>query len=407
MANILQQVQTYQDSGLAYLVNSFCYINKANKKFKDFDKIEANLGDTVTFDLPPRYTTNNSLVAVFQDSEQRAQSLTVNNAVNTAYQFSNQEFIFNAERYMEKFGKSAVLEIGSKVEADVAQVNINNTYRFFGDGVTAINSFTQLAQALAFFRNYGAAKDATRGIIPDINVPAIVGTGLNEFALDRNNRTAMSWELGDFARCEWNSSNLLPVHNAGNVGNNATTLTVVSINAAGDQLTMSGAAAADANAIKEGDLLQFQDGVAGQPNMRYLTFIGHEVSANPVQIRATADVASDGAGQVIVPIFPALVDAAGQNQNINNAVAAGMELKALPDHRAGLIYAGDALYLGMPRLPEEVPFPTANHMDPDSGASMRMYYGSLFGQNQRGFVHDIIWGKTLVDEYAMRLVFPL
>jgi hypothetical protein len=315
--------------------------------------------------LPPRYTTNNSLVAVFQDSEQRAQSLTVNNAVNTAYQFSNQEFIFNAERYMEKFGKSAVLEIGSKVEADVAQVNINNTYRFFGDGVTAINSFTQLAQALAFFRNYGAAKDATRGIIPDINVPAIVGTGLNEFALDRNNRTAMSWELGDFARCEWNSSNLLPVHNAGNVGNNATTLTVVSINAAGDQLTMSGAAAADANAIKEGDLLQFQDGVAGQPNMRYLTFIGHEVSANPVQIRATADVASDGAGQVIVPIFPALVDAAGQNQNINNAVAAGMELKALPDHRAGLIYAGDALYLGMPRLPEEVPFPTANHMDPD------------------------------------------
>jgi hypothetical protein len=61
----------------------------------------------------------------------------------------------------------------------------------------------------------------------------------------------------------------------------------------------------------------------------------------------------------------------------------------------------------MPRLPEEIPFPTANKSDPESGVSLRMYYGSLFGQNQRGFVNDVIWGKTLVPEYAMRLLFPL
>jgi len=42
--NILQQVQTYQRSGLGLLLNLACHISTSNKKFKDFDKIQANLG---------------------------------------------------------------------------------------------------------------------------------------------------------------------------------------------------------------------------------------------------------------------------------------------------------------------------------------------------------------------------
>jgi hypothetical protein len=408
--NTLQTVQTYQDSGLAYLINSFAFINMANKKFKDFENREANLGDTVTFDLPTRYTTTNSLIAKFQDSQQRVQSLTVNNAVNTAYSFSNQQFVFNVREYMEKFGKSAVLEIGSQVEANVALNAESHTYRFYGDGITAINSYTQLAQALANFRDYGAAKDNVRGIIPMANVPSIIGTGLTQFVPKRNDEIAMSWMLGDFSNCEWLQSNLLPLHTAGTVGQANTTLTLVSTNDSTGknvtQLTFSGASASDLDAIKANDLLQFQDGVSGKPNMRYLTFIGHKVSNQPVQFRATVDAGSNGSGNIVVTVSPPLVWNQDQNQNLNNALQPGMQVKALPNHRVGLIYSGDALFLAMPKLPEEVPFPTANKSDPDSGASMRMYYGSLFGQNQRGFVHDIIWGSTLVDEYSMRLVFP-
>jgi hypothetical protein len=47
-SNILQQVQTYQRSSLALLLNLCCHISTANTKFKDFDKIQANLGSTVT-----------------------------------------------------------------------------------------------------------------------------------------------------------------------------------------------------------------------------------------------------------------------------------------------------------------------------------------------------------------------
>jgi len=412
--NILQTVQTYQDSALAYLDNLYCFINTANKKFKDFENKEANLGDTVTFDLPPKFATADTLVASFQGSQQRVQSLTVNMAKNVSYAFSNQQFVFNVREYMEKFGKSAVRQLATTVEADVAKLAETNTYRFYGDGTTAINSFQSLATALAYYRNYGAVQENVRGYISDISEPSIVGSGLTQFVQDRNEEIAYSWKIGRFSDTEWHRSNLLPVHTSGTVGNAAATadrtLTVVSTNdgtgANITQIVCTTTDANDVNAIKAYDLGQFIDGVSGKPDVRFMTFIGQELSANPCQIAVTAN-ATSAAGSVTINITPALCSVSGQNQNINTNIVAGMKILMMPSHRCGLIQGGGALYLAMPRLPEETPFPTANKSDAESGVSLRMYYGSLFGQNQRGFVNDVIWGKTLVPEYAMRLLFPL
>ena len=60
--------------------------------------------------------------------------------------------------------------------------------------------------------------------------------------------------------------------------------------------------------------------------MRYLTFIGHFPSANSVQFRATANAASNAGGVVTINITPALNWAGGQNQNLNNPIAAGMQI---------------------------------------------------------------------------------
>lgn len=426
-SNILQQVTTYQESGLAFLQNLNCFIANANTKFKDFDKLEANLGAQVNFDLPPRFTTANSLVATFQPAAQRVQTLVASQSANTSFAFSAEQFIFNAREYMDKFGKSAVAELSTKVESDIAKnanssvrnaltgalVTDSGPYRFYGNGTTAINSYTQLAGMLALYKNYGAVSTGIKVFLPDTVVPSIVGTGLNQFAPSRNDEIAMSWEIGEFGTppVRYYQSNLLPIHYAGTVGNNAQTLTVVSTNDPTGQnitqITFSGASINDLNAIKSGDLLQFKEGVSNRPNMRYLTFIGHQPSANPVQVRAVADASSDVSGNVTVTFTPALVSAAGANQNLNNPIQAGMQVTALPDHKCGLVIGGNSLFLAMPRLPEEIPFPTANKSDPETGVSMRMYYGSLFGQNQQGFIHDCLWGSTLVPEYAMRIAFPL
>lgn len=411
--NILQQVITYNESNLALLLNSFAFISTSNMKFQRFnDDIPKNLGDTVSFDLPPRFTTTNSLVVSFQSAEQRVQNLTVNKQASTAYEFTAQQFIFNVRDYMNVFGKSAIAEIGTQVETDVAELAETNTFRFYGDGVTNISTYLQLASALAFFRNFGAAKDNTMGYLSDLTFPQIINSGLNQFAPLRNNREAMSWEIGEFSNCKWYQSNLLKTHEAGTEGNAGATLTVVSVVKNADdgviQITFSGTtAASDPDSIKAYDKFQFSDGVANRTDLRFRTFIGHVVSQSPVQFRATADAASTGGSQVTVDIYPPLKASAGKNQNINTEIVAGMQVTVLPDHRCGLIMAGNPLFLAMPKLPEEVPYPTSVQQDPDSGASIRQYYGSLFGQNQRGMVHDIIWGRTLVDEYAMMVALPV
>lgn len=409
--NILQQVQTYQMSNLAYLQNLNVFVNTANTKFKDFEKLTANLGDTVIFDLPPRFVTAASLVATFQSADQRVENLTVDSAANVSYAFTAQQFIFNVEDYMEKFGKSATMELSAEIESDVARVCVEAPYRFYGDGVTPINSYGQLANALAMFRNYGAAPDNTKFYLSDIAQAAIVNTGLNQFVQNRNEKAAMSWDVGDFNRASFYISNLLPIHTAGTVGEDGLTLTVVSVVKNADdavvQITFSGANVSDADSVKEFDKFQFVDGVGSLPNMRYLTFIGHKVSSNPVQFRATADAGSNGGGQVTVDVYPPLKASAGNTRNLNTEIQVGMQVTALPSHRAGMINSGNSLFIGMPMLPEEVPFPTGNMVDPDTGVSLRQYYGSLFGQNQRGMIHDAIWGKKQVPEYAMSIVFPL
>ncbi len=264
-----------------------------------------------------------------------------------------------------------------------------------------------------YFKNYGAVSEGIKVYLPDTVVPSVVGSGLNQFVPHRNDEIAMSWEIGDFGTplVDYYQSNLMPLHVSGDTGVNQQTLTVVSTNDPTGQnvtqITVSGATASDANAVFSGDLFQFQDGVTGQPNMRYLTFIGHFPSANFVQFRATANAASNAAGVVTINITPALNWAGGQNQNLNNPIVAGMQVTVLPSHRCGLIMSGDPLFLAMPKLPDEVPYPTSAMTDPNSGASLRQYYGSLFGQNQRGMVHDVIWGSVLVDEYSMMVALPL
>lgn len=411
--NILQQVITYNDSNLALLLNSFAFISTSNTRYKGFnDDIPKNLGDTVSFDLPPRFTTRASLVAEFQSAQQRVHTLTVNEEISTAYAFTAQQFIFNVRDYMEKFGASAVAEIGSKVEASVTRVAETNTFRFYGNGITPITTSLQLAQALALFRNFGAAKTDTKCYLSDLTYPNIVNSNLNQFTPIRNNGQAMSWEIGRFSQCDFYQSNLLTTHLAGTEGNAANPLTVVSVMKDADdaviQITFSGTVAAnDPNSIKQYDKFQFSDGISGKTNLRFRTFIGHEISGCPVQFRATADAQSSGGSQVTVNIYPPLKASSGNTQNLNVEITAGMQVTVLPDHRCGLITAGNPLFLGMPRLPDEDPYKTAVASDPDSGVSIRQYYGSLFAQNQRGMVHDSIWGKSLVDEYAMLVVLPV
>jgi hypothetical protein len=435
-ANILQAVQTYQKSSLGRLQNMYCFLARANKKFKDFNNFEGNLGSTILFDKPTRaYAYPGLVVSTFDTVEQRTESLQVGgydsagavladgsydkygnlNAANTNLALSAQQLIFNIDNndYRKQLEDSCMAELGANIEISTAANIVPGTYRFYTPGLAIdntplpITSYQQMASALTKFRNYGAVTTDTEVFMSDLSQSDIVGSGLSQFVPKRNEASANSWEVGNYSRAEFFTSNLLPVHVSGSVGNNQDILTVTSVTTDADggisAITCSGAST---DTVLIGDVAQFSDGVSGQANVRYLTFTGHAPSANPVQFQITAN-ATGVAGNITLSIYPKLYSAAGKNKNVSRAITAGMQILVQPTHRAGLICSGKPLYLAMPRLPDQEPFPTANSADPDTGASIRMTKGAAFGQNIYGFIYDQIWGVKLVSEYAMRIIYPL
>jgi hypothetical protein len=428
--NILQQVQTYQRSSLALLQNLCCHVSTANTKFKDFNKIQANLGSTVTFDLPPRAVTSAGLVASWQAADQRVLNLTVDQSHNSSFAVTSQQRIFNLEKgedeYMEVFGRAFMAELATEVETNVAlnwasavksQVDdslntFSGPYRFFGNGSTSLSSYQQLAKWQMLFKNYGSVKHDIKVYLPDTVEPDIIGSGLNQFVPKRNDEIANSWELGEFGTppAKYYRSNLMPIHTSGNTGVLGQTLTVVSVNdPTGNnvtQITVSGATASDFQAVFSGDLMQFADAPGFTP-LRYLTFIGHKPSANPVQFRIVADAAADGGGNVVLSITPALNWAGGNTINLNAPIQAGMQILTFPSHRCAGMLGGNALFLAMPQLPEQSPYMTSAEYDETTGVSMRLTYGSLLGQNKTGLIYDETHGSVLVPEYSMRGMIPL
>jgi len=442
--NILQTVQVFNRANLARLQNSYCAIAMFNKKFKNFQNEIANLGSSTTFDLPPRFTVADGLVASFQPAVQIPYTLTCDQAANVSMGFTAQERIFNVDKevdsYMSEFGDSAVVTLGAKIESNIllnahsavpvytvvngqqvptgALHTESGPFKFFGDGATAINSYQQLEQMIQQFRVTGSP-DKIWVILPNTYIPAIIGSGLNQFAMNRNNDLANSWEIGGFGTpiVRYYSSNLLPVHVSGNVGNAGGTsnqLTVISTNDPTGQnitqMTLSGATASDANAISQGDVFQFVDGVAGQTNLRCLTFYGGQLTNQRVQNRITNNAAADGSGHVVINLAVPFQSSGAintYNQGINANIVAGMKIAVMPSHQTGLLVAGDAAYLAMPRLPDQSPFATANEADPKSGAALRFTNGAQFGQNFQGSILDCTWGSGLPPFYCMRMLFPL
>ena len=321
--NILQAVATYQATSLPYLANENCALATANTKFKNFQDMTANLGSSVLLELPARSTASAGLVvSTFGNAAQRASTLTMNLAANSSWSATGQQYITNASEYVDYFTDSCVHELSEYIEASLWKGNsetqtgidgnnnaitldYNGPYRAYWTGITAaggvsyvnpITTYQELAQALTSYRNFGAGNGIPYFVIPDTAEPAIVSNGQNQFVLDRNETTALSWEVGNFNKAKFMRSNLLPLHTSGTLGDQGNVLTFVSIDPTGTSLTFTCDGAGTAVA---GDIVTFASpsGLPASANgsLKFLTFTGHQPSAQFVQFAVSANATSSGA----------------------------------------------------------------------------------------------------------------
>jgi len=413
-SNILQQVVTWNMADLEIFQNLCVFVSTANTKFMDPENFAGNLGSTVSYETPPRLVSEESLVVNFQEIQQNSRNLTVNNQQNVSYAGTAEQIVFNnLEEYTTRLGDVAMATLASKVEKVVAGLCETIPYRFYGNGTTPITSAQQLAQMIANFKAYSTPPGVLKVYLDLQSIPAIVNTMQNQFTVDRNNINYKTWMVGNWDGVDYYTSNLLPIHTAGTVGNASpvTPLTVVSTNDptgnAITQITLSGATASDVNAIKAYDRGQFVN-TGGATVPFFLTWTGQVLTNLPLQILITADAAATSGGNVTISVYPTLCATPGNiNQNINTNIVAGMVLQLAPTAKNGAVVSDNAMYVAMPKLPSTYPFPSSTATDENSSVSVRLYYGVIPFQNVYGWTRDVIWGQDGNPPNWMAILFPI
>lgn len=439
--NQLINVQTWVESGLGELLVNCPVLDPANGitnlDLSNFNKLPAQLGDTVLGTVPSRFRNQNSLVITKTGVVQKQFPLSVTNVLSNNITSNASNHVFNnMKNWVESQKSSRLSEVGIELETrlntqfDSAYVVANDQnpndgeiqditsgpYRFFANGwalnsnvIPAYNTYVQLIRALALYRNFGFVDSNTVFILPDLVVPNIIDGGFSNFTPDRGNQTSKTWKIPVQAQCNFFASSLLPTHLSGSVGNSNSFLTLVSVvqnNGIITELTFSGAAANDPNAIKRGDLIQF----ATTNGFTFIRPWGHNTTDTPVQVKAISDVASNGAGEVTIPIYPALnFNSIDPEQNIPFNPPVGTTLAGIPpDHVCGIIMSGSPFYFAAPSLPAQPPYPTGvvTH-DKYPSVSMRYYNGWQLGQDTGIDIFDMIYGSYLHGDYCQQIMFPL
>lgn len=428
--NTLQLVTVYHDAGLQSLRVSSPGISTTNKNMLNFQNFPASLGTSINYQKPYRGNAVNNLVWQPQGTQQLFETLVVDQQISYSVDFNLSQMQYNVDQFMRQIGRGAVATIATKVETNIllnaisAVVNNDNynpnngligkkntrsgPYRFFGDGVTPINSYQQLADMLARFKAFGYAMGNLKGFLYDLAVPAIIQSGLSQFVIQRNEKNYQSWMVMDWQGVNWYQSSLLPIQRAGTCGNEHLTLTVVSVDdPTGNyvtQITFSGAPVNQTKAVASGDLGAFN-------SLYFNTYYGNENTALLAQIMSTSDVDSDGSGNVVVNIKPGLTwQNSPSNQSaigVDKPIVPGMTFEFIGDHKAGFLVSGEAFYLGMPKMMAMPPYSYENQTDDVNPISFRMTAGSVLGQNQYLTGWDAIWGSFMDPDYCMRICFPI
>ena len=410
----IQNFQNIADMSVKSITSTTALLANANTTPSKLLNGPGNRGTIAQYFKQGRSSAVASLDSQFEGTNDRPPGIiNVNRPASASLSMTDSEVTYDIkDSYggIPRYLKPKLRELGQFINNDVADILRTKTWRFYGDPATPISTYFDLMSATTKLRLYGSTSGMAKAFIPSSIVPTIVQAGMADFTMKRGDKDAYNWELSnsndtDFYRCDF-----LPEQIAGTVGQTGTVLTVVStvVDANGGviQILFSGAAASDPDAIRAGDKFQFNDSVAGQPNLRLVQFVGHGAIPHFVQNCALTNAASDGAGNVLVTLVEPLQAASGQLQNINNQIVAGMQVKFLHSHVVGMIMQGDPLMLAFAPLEKKEPFMSASVTDPDTQVSLRLTYASEPFNSVFGWSYNALYGMDLDADNAIALIFP-
>jgi len=413
MANTIITSSIIANETLRILHNESAFLGNINTEYEDqFANKGMKAGSVVNVRQPVQYTIRDGATINIQDVNETTVPITMEAEFGIDWAFSDYDLKLSIDEFSKRYLAPAAKRLAAELDLRIATRFYRGVANFSGTPGTPISTAQAVLDAAVLLDNAACPRTDGRmlALTPLSNAKLVGGmSGLfNDQATQGKQlkNGMMSTNLGlDFIM-----SQNLPTHTVGGLGGtplvNGANQGLINAgatdnpSAATTSLVTDGWTAAVANRLKRGDVFTIAGVTAVNPETKVSTGVLR-------QFIATADAASDGAGNLTVAIYPAII-AGGAYQNVtarpaDNAAITVLTGTASTAYGQNLMFHRDAFTL----VTADMELPKGMDMAEravEDGVSIRFVRGYDITNNRRICRFDLLAGYGLLrPEWAVRV----
>ncbi len=400
MANTNLTIDMITKESLRILENDLTFAKGVNRQFDDsFGVSGAKIGDTLRIRKPARYTVRTGATLSTQDHTETSVPLQLDTQAGVDISFTSKELALSIDEFADRILKPALASIANKIDYDGLAL--------YKDVYNTVGTPATVPTVISTFLN-GKVKMADDAAPMDDMISAVIGAQVEANLVDALKGLMnapksiadqyLTGKIGKVGGMKFSMDQNVNTHTVGPLGG---TPLVNGASQTGASLVTDGWTAAAASRLKKGDIFTIANVFHVNPQTRQSTGVLQ-------QFVVTADVSSDGSGNLTAAISPSIVTS-GAFQTVNASPADNAALTILgaaaavsPQH---IIYHRDAFVLGCADLPLPGGVDMAARASSSKlGMSVRMVRAYDINNDAFPCRFDVLYGwKTIYPQLACRV----
>lgn len=362
--------------------------NCSNEYDEQFAQKGHKIGDTFKLRVPNRYSATTGATLSEQDNNEASVSLTIDTQKHVGFSFTSKDLSLTVDKFGERYLDSAAVALANAVDVSGLTLAYQSTWNAVGTPGTVPSAFSTYLGAGQKMSENSAPVDDKRYMVVNPAMEATIVDNLKGLFQSSSeiDKQYKKGKMGVAAGFNWYMDQNVRAHTVGPLGG---TPLVNGASQSGASLITDGWTASAAARLKKGDVFTIAGVYAVNP-------VSGDTLASLQQFTVTADVSSDGSGNLTAAISPSIV-LTGPTKNVSAAPADNAAITVLGAASTvtpqGLAFHKEAFCFAM--APLEVPMGV--HMaksvtDPETGISMR-FVSSYDIVNDRFITRaDILYG---------------
>lgn len=400
MANSILTPTAVTREALRILENNLQFTKQVNREYDDrFGQSGAKIGTTLTIRKPNRFTVTSGAALSLQDIAEPSVVLTIDQQQHVDTNFTSQELTLSLDDFSKRILKAKLAALANKIDYD-GMAQYKNVYNTVGTPGTTPATAAAVLGVGRRMNDESAPLDQDRALVIDAAANAGLVDGLKGL-FQSSDKIANQYDSGNMGIAlgfKFTMDQNVNRHTVGPLGG---TPLVNGASQSGASLITDGWTSSAAARLKQGDVFTIADVYAVNPQTRVSTGVLR-------QFVVTADVSSDGSGNLTAAISPSITTS-GAYQTVDSVPAdnaaitvVGTASTAYPQNMG---FHRDAFTLGCVDLEDVAKYGAWGGREMYKGISLRVARQFRIGTDDVPCRVDVLYGwKTIYPELACRLV---